>query len=104
MRGYHAHYYLVTHDAAAVPRVPLGPGRLLSVIIIQAHSRWEEISMGLTETISKHIAERAHREVDYLFCLDVDMVFHNPWGPETLGELVAAIHLGYFAVPRQQFP
>nr|XP_034349283.1 globoside alpha-1,3-N-acetylgalactosaminyltransferase 1-like [Arvicanthis niloticus] len=36
--------------------------------------------------------------------MDVDMVFRNPWGPETLGDLVAAIHPGYFAVPRQQFP
>ncbi|CAO2598227.1 Globoside alpha-1,3-N-acetylgalactosaminyltransferase 1 [Lemmus lemmus] len=104
MRGYQVHYYLFTHDPAAVPRVLLGPGRLLSIIPIQGHSRWEEISMRRMETISKHIAERAHKEVDYLFCLDVDMVFRNPWGPETLGDLVAAIHPGYFAVPRQQFP
>lgn len=39
------------------------------------------------ETINKHIAKRAHKEVDYLFCVDVDMVFRNPWGPETLGDL-----------------
>lgn len=104
MRGYQVHYYLFTHNPAAVPRVLLGPGRLLSIVPIQGHSRWEEISMRRMETISKHIAERAHKEVDYLFCLDVDMVFRNPWGPETLGDLVAAIHPGYFAVPRQQFP
>lgn len=60
--------------------------------------------MRRTETISQHIARRAHQEVDYLFCLNVDMVFQNPWGPETLGDLVAAIHPGYFTVPRQQFP
>ncbi|KAL1785295.1 globoside alpha-1,3-N-acetylgalactosaminyltransferase 1 [Sigmodon hispidus] len=104
MHGYQVHYYLFTQDPAAVPRVPLGPGRLLSVIPIQGHSHWEEISMRRMEAISKLIANRAHQEVDYLFCLDVDMVFQNPWGPETLGDLVAAIHPGYFAVPRQQFP
>ncbi|XP_008561982.1 PREDICTED: globoside alpha-1,3-N-acetylgalactosaminyltransferase 1 isoform X1 [Galeopterus variegatus] len=104
MRGYRVHYYVFTHDPAAIPRVPLGPGRLLSVIPIQGHSHWEEISMRRMETISRHIARRAHREVDYLFCLDVDMVFRNPWGPETLGDLVAAIHPGYFTVTRQQFP
>lgn len=104
MRGYQVHYYLFTHDPAAVPKVPLGPGRLLSIIPIQGHSQWEEISMRRMETISKLIAKRAHQEVDYLFCLDVDMVFRNPWGPETLGDLVAAIHPGYFAVSRQQFP
>ncbi|XP_057576532.1 globoside alpha-1,3-N-acetylgalactosaminyltransferase 1 isoform X2 [Hippopotamus amphibius kiboko] len=104
MPGFRVHYYIFTNDPAAIPQVPLGPGRRLSTIPIQRHSRWEEISTRRMETVSKHIAERAHREVDYLFCLDVDMVFRNPWGPETLGDLVAAIHPGYFAVPRQQFP
>nr|XP_023485003.1 globoside alpha-1,3-N-acetylgalactosaminyltransferase 1 isoform X2 [Equus caballus] len=94
------------HRAHGVRRgeVPLGPGRRLGIIPIQRHSRWEEISTRRMEIISQHIAKRAHREVDYLFCVDVDMVFRNPWGPETLGDLVAAIHPGYYAVPRQQFP
>ncbi|XP_033051044.1 globoside alpha-1,3-N-acetylgalactosaminyltransferase 1 isoform X2 [Trachypithecus francoisi] len=104
MRGYQVHYYIFTDNPAAVPGVPLGPRRLLSTIPIQGHSNWEEISMRRMETISQHIAKRAHREVDYLFCLDVDMVFRNPWGPETLGDLVAAIHPSYYATPRQQFP
>ncbi|XP_037348846.1 globoside alpha-1,3-N-acetylgalactosaminyltransferase 1 isoform X2 [Talpa occidentalis] len=104
MRGYRVHYYVFTDDPAAIPRGPLGAGRRLSVFPVQPHSRWEEVSMRRMETISQHIAARAHREVDYLFCLDVDMVFRNPWGPETLGDLVAAIHPGYFMAPRQQFP
>uniref|UniRef100_A0A8C9QF38 Globoside alpha-1,3-N-acetylgalactosaminyltransferase 1 (FORS blood group) n=1 Tax=Spermophilus dauricus TaxID=99837 RepID=A0A8C9QF38_SPEDA len=104
MRGYRVHYYIFTHDPAAIPRVPLSAGRLLSIIPIRRHSHWEEISTRRMETISLHIAKRAHREVDYLFCLDVDMVFRNLWGPETLGDLVAAIHPGYFTASRQQFP
>ncbi|XP_063449961.1 globoside alpha-1,3-N-acetylgalactosaminyltransferase 1 isoform X9 [Pan paniscus] len=104
MRGYRVHYYIFTDNPAAIPGIPLGPHRLLSSIPIQGHSHWEETSMRRMETISQHIAKRAHREVDYLFCLDVDMVFQNPWGPETLGDLVAAIHPSYYAVSRQQFP
>ncbi|PNI68742.1 GBGT1 isoform 1 [Pan troglodytes] len=104
MRGYRVHYYIFTDNPAAIPGIPLGPHRLLSSIPIQGHSHWEETSMRRMETISQHIAKRAHREVDYLFCLDVDMVFRNPWGPETLGDLVAAIHPSYYAVSRQQFP
>uniref|UniRef100_A0A2K5KQE3 Ral guanine nucleotide dissociation stimulator n=1 Tax=Cercocebus atys TaxID=9531 RepID=A0A2K5KQE3_CERAT len=104
MRGYRVHYYIFTDNPAAVPGVPLGPHRLLSTIPIQGHSNWEETSMRRMETISQHIAKRAHREVDYLFCLDVDMVFRNAWGPETLGDLVAAIHPSYYTIPRQQFP
>ncbi|XP_023556310.1 globoside alpha-1,3-N-acetylgalactosaminyltransferase 1 isoform X2 [Octodon degus] len=104
MHGYQVRYYVFTNDPAAIPRVLLGPQRLLDIIPIHGYTHWEEISMRRMETISRHIAKRAHQEVDYLFCLDVDMVFHNPWGPETLGDLVAAIHPGYFTVPRQQFP
>ncbi|XP_032334638.1 globoside alpha-1,3-N-acetylgalactosaminyltransferase 1 isoform X3 [Camelus ferus] len=104
MQGYRVRYYVFTDDPTALPRVPLGPGRLLSIVPIKRHSHWEEISTRRMETISQHIAESVHREVDYLFCVDVDMVFRNPWGPETLGDLVAAIHPGYFTVPRQQFP
>uniref|UniRef100_H0XI02 Globoside alpha-1,3-N-acetylgalactosaminyltransferase 1 (FORS blood group) n=1 Tax=Otolemur garnettii TaxID=30611 RepID=H0XI02_OTOGA len=88
MRGYRVHYHVFSHDPAAIP--------------IPGHSHWEAISMRM-ETISKHIAQRAHREVD-LFCLHTDRVFRNLWGPETLGDLVAAIHPGYYAVSRQQFP
>ncbi|EHA98725.1 Globoside alpha-1,3-N-acetylgalactosaminyltransferase 1 [Heterocephalus glaber] len=104
MLGYQVHCYVFTHNPAAIPRVPLGPGRLLDIIPTRGHAHWEEVSMRRMETISQHITKRAHRKVDYLFCLDVDMVFQNPWGPETLGDLVAAIHPGYFTVPRQQFP
>lgn len=104
MQGYRVRYYIFTDDPAAIPQVPLGPGRLLSTIPIQKQARREEISMRRMEQISRHIAERAHWEVDYIFCLNVDMVFRNPWGPETLGDLVAAIHPGYYTVPRQQFP
>nr|XP_017502149.2 globoside alpha-1,3-N-acetylgalactosaminyltransferase 1 isoform X8 [Manis javanica] len=91
-------------NPAAIPRVPLGPGRRLSVLHIQKNSRWEEISTRQMEIIGQHIAETAHREVDYVFSVNVDMVFRNPWGPETLGHLVAAIHPGYYSVPRHQFP
>lgn len=104
MQGYRVHYYIFTHDPQAIPQVPLGPGRRLSVIPVPGPSQWEEASMRRMEAISVHIAKRAHREVDYLFCLDVDMAFRNPWGPETLGDLVAAIHPDYFTVPRHQFP
>ncbi|XP_069901766.1 globoside alpha-1,3-N-acetylgalactosaminyltransferase 1 isoform X3 [Globicephala melas] len=104
MQGFRVHYYVFTNEPTAVPRVRLGSSRLVSIIPVLRHSRWEEISTRRMQSISQHIAERAHREVDYLFCLDVDMVFRNLWGPETLGGLVAAIHPGYFAVPRQQFP
>ncbi|KAK2499362.1 hypothetical protein MC885_007081 [Smutsia gigantea] len=80
MQGYWVCYYIFTDDPTAIPRVPLGPGRRLSVLHIQKYSRWEEISTRRMETISQHIAETAHREVDYIFSVAVDMLhFKHPY-------------------------
>ncbi|XP_073170650.1 globoside alpha-1,3-N-acetylgalactosaminyltransferase 1 isoform X2 [Lepidochelys kempii] len=104
MKGYRVKYYIFTNDPQVIPRVQLQPGRSLSIVPIKKYSHWQEISMRRMEAINRHIAEVSHQEVNYLFCLDIDMVFHNPWGAETLGEMVAAIHPGYYNVPRSQFP
>lgn len=104
MKGYRVNYYIFTNNPQAIPKVQLQPGRSLRIVPIKKYSHWQEISMRRMEAINRHIAEVSHREVNYLFCLDIDMVFHNPWGVETLGEMVAAIHPGYYKVPRSQFP
>lgn len=104
MKGYRVNYYIFTDNPKMIPDVQLQPGRRFDVVHIKKYSSWQEISVRRMEAINLHIAERSHREVDYLFCLDIDMVFHNAWGAETLGDMVAAIHPGYFNVPRSQFP
>ncbi|XP_044296097.1 globoside alpha-1,3-N-acetylgalactosaminyltransferase 1 [Varanus komodoensis] len=104
MTGYRVNYYIFTESPQAIPKVHLQPGRGLVLVHIRKYSHWQEISMRRMEVINRHISETAHREVDYLFCLDIDMVFHNPWGAETLGELVAALHPGYYKVARTAFP
>uniref|UniRef100_A0A8C3JG42 Globoside alpha-1,3-N-acetylgalactosaminyltransferase 1 (FORS blood group) n=1 Tax=Calidris pygmaea TaxID=425635 RepID=A0A8C3JG42_9CHAR len=85
--GYRVNCYIFTDNPETIPNVQL----------------WQEISMCRMKTMSKPIAETSH-QVDYLFCLGIVMVFPNAWGPDTLGDTVAAIHLGYFNVPRSQFP
>ena len=45
-----------------------------------------EIIQNLTE-------EKLHTH-DYIFCLDVDSLFRNRWGAESLGGLVAVVHPG----------
>ncbi|XP_077161687.1 globoside alpha-1,3-N-acetylgalactosaminyltransferase 1 [Paroedura picta] len=105
MMGYRVNYYLFTDNPQEIPFVQLQPGRSLSVILIQKHKHWQEISTRRMEAINLHISEAIHREVHYLFCLDIDMEFRHSWGPETLGEMVAAIHPGYYSVPsREDFP
>lgn len=97
-------YYIFTNSPQEIPFVQLQPGRSLSLVPIRKYKHWQEISMRRMEAINLHISETIHREVNYLFCLDIDMVFHGSWGPETLGEMVAAIHPGYYKVPSRMFP
>ncbi|KAM7087853.1 LOW QUALITY PROTEIN: globoside alpha-1,3-N-acetylgalactosaminyltransferase 1-like [Ciconia maguari] len=107
MKGYRVNYYIFTDNPETIPDVQLQPGKFV-IVPIKKYPSWQEITMRRMEAINKHIAETSHQEVDYLFCLDVDMVFYNAWGPETLGDIVAAIHPGYsnvpLNVPRSQFP
>lgn len=102
MVGFKVHYYIFTDQPKQVPEVTLAPGREVSVIQVPKFNRWQEISLRRMEIIQEAIEERIHKEADYIFCLDVDMKFHNRWGPEVLDSLVAAIHPGYFTTSREQ--
>ncbi|NXG45320.1 GBGT1 acetylgalactosaminyltransferase, partial [Psilopogon haemacephalus] len=104
VKGYQVNYYIFTDSPEALPSVQLQPGQRFVTVPVKKYSSWQEISMHRMEAISQQVAELSHQGVDYLFCLDIDMVFHNTWGPETLGERVAAIHPGYFTAPRSRFP
>ncbi|NXE68035.1 GBGT1 acetylgalactosaminyltransferase, partial [Calcarius ornatus] len=104
LRGYRVNYYIFTDSPQSIPQPQLQPGRSLVAVPVPGYPSWQEISMRRMEAINQHVAKQLHGQAHYLFCLDIDMVFHNPWGPETLGDLVAAIHPGYFDVPREQFP
>uniref|UniRef100_A0A8D0HKX9 Globoside alpha-1,3-N-acetylgalactosaminyltransferase 1 (FORS blood group) n=1 Tax=Sphenodon punctatus TaxID=8508 RepID=A0A8D0HKX9_SPHPU len=104
MKGYCVNYYIFTDNPQVISSIQLQPGRTLSIIPVKKYSHWQEITMRRMEMINRHIAETSHREVNYIYCLDIDMVFHNHWGAEALGEMVAAIHPGYYKVPRSHFP
>lgn len=104
MMGYQVIYYIFTDSPQDIPSVPLQANRTVHVIFTKKYNHWEEVSMRRMELINRHITERASQEVDYLFCLDIDMMFYNSWGAETLGEMVAVIHPGYYKAPRTHFP
>ncbi|KAJ8363262.1 hypothetical protein SKAU_G00120930 [Synaphobranchus kaupii] len=103
MVGFKVHYYVFTDQPEQVPAVTLAPGRKLSITRVPKFNRWQEISLRRMEIIQTAIEERIHKEADYIYCLDVDMKFHNRWGPEVLDTLVAAIHPWFYQLDRKQF-
>ncbi|KAJ1173177.1 hypothetical protein NDU88_005018 [Pleurodeles waltl] len=104
MVGRKVHYYIFTDQPDKVPYMSLAPGRFVHILQISAHSPWQEISMRRMETLSNMAKQRFYNEVEYLVCMDVDMVFGDSVGVEILGELVATLHPGFFRLHRARFP
>ncbi|XP_076843704.1 histo-blood group ABO system transferase-like isoform X2 [Brachyhypopomus gauderio] len=103
MQGYRVHYYIFTDQPEAVPMVTLGANRSLTTLKIPSSNRWQEISLGRMEKLEELIENRLVNEVDYIFSLDVDTKFYGHWGAETLDQLVAAVHFGFYKTPRDEF-
>ncbi|XP_035383237.1 globoside alpha-1,3-N-acetylgalactosaminyltransferase 1-like [Electrophorus electricus] len=104
MQGYRVHYYIFTDQPEAVPTVTLGASRSLTTLKIPSSNRWQEITLHRMERLEKLIETQLTNEVDYIFSLDVDTKFYGHWGVETLGDIVAVIHPGYYSTPRDDFP
>ncbi|XP_029365298.1 globoside alpha-1,3-N-acetylgalactosaminyltransferase 1-like [Echeneis naucrates] len=102
--GYNVHIFVFTDRLDDVPQVKMAVGRQLTVRAVPSYSRWQEISARRMEMIQILIEEKLHNSADYIFCLDVDSNFHNHWGAESLGGLVAVVHPGYYEVDRSRFP
>uniref|UniRef100_A0A3B4AU19 Globoside alpha-1,3-N-acetylgalactosaminyltransferase 1, like 2 n=1 Tax=Periophthalmus magnuspinnatus TaxID=409849 RepID=A0A3B4AU19_9GOBI len=101
--GFNVHIYVFTDRPNDVPKVQLAPGRKVSVRVVQSSQRWQEISarrMEMVHTLLLELSDSTH----FIFCLDVDSKFHGRWGSESLGELVAVVHPGYYGNPRSRFP
>lgn len=103
MIGLKVDYYIFTDAPDDVPKLHLGPGRTMTVMLVQRHKRWQDICMMRMETIGKvidtHISSRNH----YIFCMDVDQIFVGPFGPEALGNSVALLHAYYYKRSLSEF-
>uniref|UniRef100_W5LXG5 Uncharacterized protein n=1 Tax=Lepisosteus oculatus TaxID=7918 RepID=W5LXG5_LEPOC len=66
--------------------------------------RHQPFSLRRMEIIRKTIEEQIRREAKYIYCLDVDMLFHDRVGAEVLDELVAALHAWFYQEDRNRFP
>ncbi|XP_068605526.1 globoside alpha-1,3-N-acetylgalactosaminyltransferase 1-like [Brachionichthys hirsutus] len=101
--GFNVHVYVFTDQPKDVPEVRVAAGRQLTVRLVPSSKRWQEISARRMELIQVLIEETLHHH-DYIFCLDVDALFHGRWGAESLGGLVAVLHPGYYKDGRSRLP
>ncbi|TNM90775.1 hypothetical protein fugu_003064 [Takifugu bimaculatus] len=103
MPGLPVTYYVFTDLPEQVPKVQLGPQRTLKVIVVEKHSRWQDISMMRMKTISETIESDIRHHSRYVFCFDVDQEFKGRFGSEALGKSVALLHAHYYKLPKDRF-
>ncbi|XP_056135355.1 globoside alpha-1,3-N-acetylgalactosaminyltransferase 1-like, partial [Lampris incognitus] len=89
-------YYVFTDHEDEVPNVNLGKGRKISVVTIPSANRWPDVVLGRMKWATITIDKRIRGEADYLIMIDVDSIFHNRVGAESLSRLSAVLHRGYY--------
>ncbi|XP_043914673.1 N-acetyllactosaminide alpha-1,3-galactosyltransferase-like [Protopterus annectens] len=103
MTGHQVIYYVFADDIANVPHIELPQGRFLRVSEIKEEKRWQDNSMKRMLIIGQMIKSHAMYEVDYIFCMDVDQVFKDSFGVETLGKRVAQIQAWFYKADKSKF-
>ncbi|XP_027870292.1 globoside alpha-1,3-N-acetylgalactosaminyltransferase 1-like [Xiphophorus couchianus] len=103
--GFSVTYYVHTDREDEVPKVPLGKNRKVTVVSVPSANRWQDVVLGRMKWATITIEKQIRKEADYLFMMDIDSVFHNRVGAESLSRLSAVLHRGYYkTTPRDGFP
>ncbi|XP_071987738.1 N-acetyllactosaminide alpha-1,3-galactosyltransferase-like isoform X2 [Engystomops pustulosus] len=96
--------YVLTERPSEVPTTPARRGMSVITLKVTRQTRWQDVSMLRMMDLRDRVLPMARDQVDYLFCMDVDQIFTSIYGPETLGDLVAQLHSGYYLASREEFP
>uniref|UniRef100_A0A4W6G2I5 Globoside alpha-1,3-N-acetylgalactosaminyltransferase 1, like 5 n=1 Tax=Lates calcarifer TaxID=8187 RepID=A0A4W6G2I5_LATCA len=98
-------YYIFTDHEKEVPKIKLGKGRNITVLPIPSATRWQDVVFGRMKWATIAIDKQIRNEADYLFMMDIDSVFHDRFGAESLSHLSVVLHRGYYKnTKRDQFP
>ncbi|KAL2295207.1 hypothetical protein Nmel_018368, partial [Mimus melanotis] len=91
LAGHQVNFYLFTDNPEKVSHLQLAPEKQLFVIPVQNGSRWQDISRSRMHMLSSYIQRQFQHEVDYLFCMDIDVQLLAHIGVEIIDALVATI-------------
>lgn len=98
-------YYIFTDNGQDVPKVQLAKGRNISVVSVPRATRWQDVVLGRMKWATITIDKQIRNEADYLFMMDIDSLFHNRFGAESLSRLSAVLHRSYYKnANRNKFP
>ncbi|KAM9326695.1 histo-blood group ABO system transferase-like [Gastrophryne carolinensis] len=104
MLGHKVNYYIFTDCPNDITNLTMPDGREIVILVVPAYERWQDVTMRRMEMIRDFASKKFISEVDYLWCVDVDMVFLDEVGVEILSNIFATLHPGFFGSTRVQFP
>ncbi|XP_054865026.1 globoside alpha-1,3-N-acetylgalactosaminyltransferase 1-like isoform X1 [Amphiprion ocellaris] len=103
--GLRVTYYIFTDNEQDVPNVTLSEGRKITILPVPSAKRWQDVVLSKMKWATVTIDKQIRNEADYLFMMDVDSVFHNRFGAESLSQMSAVLHRGYYKnINRDGFP
>ncbi|XP_072300078.1 globoside alpha-1,3-N-acetylgalactosaminyltransferase 1-like [Eucyclogobius newberryi] len=103
--GFRVTYYIFTDDKKGIRPMKLAPGRHISLQEVPSANRWQDVVLSKMKWATVSIENWLHKEADYLFMMDIDSIFHNRFGAESLSRLTATLHRGYYkGKKRDPFP
>uniref|UniRef100_A0A3P8SDI6 Globoside alpha-1,3-N-acetylgalactosaminyltransferase 1-like n=1 Tax=Amphiprion percula TaxID=161767 RepID=A0A3P8SDI6_AMPPE len=103
--GLRVTYYIFTDNEQDVPNVTLSEGRKITILPVPSAKRWQDVVLSKMKWATVTIDKQIRNEADYLFMMDIDSVFHNRFGAESLSQMSAVLHRAFYKThQRDQFP
>ncbi|KAM4884571.1 histo-blood group ABO system transferase 2-like [Sylvia borin] len=91
LAGHHVNFYLFTDNPERISHLQMAPENQLFVIRVQNDPRWQDIPRSRMDILSSCIHSQFQHEVDYLYCVDIDVQLLAHIGVEIIDSLVATI-------------
>ncbi|XP_066192912.1 histo-blood group ABO system transferase 2-like [Sylvia atricapilla] len=91
LAGHQVNFYLFTDNPEKISHLQMAPENQLFVIPVQNDPRWQDIPRSHMDILSSYIHSQFQYEVDYLYCVDIDVQLLAHIGVEIIDSLVATI-------------
>ncbi|XP_055474015.1 histo-blood group ABO system transferase-like [Psammomys obesus] len=101
MEGHRVKYYVFTDQPDSVPLMKPHEGRQIVILEAQGSGHQQDAYDYRMKMISLFSKRRFAKEVDYLVCAHVNIIFCHSVGVEILSSLFGTLHPLFFGFPRE---